>query len=280
MKKQRQFILISAITAILLTTAPGSSVAYIPTSMNFSNNSNACPSDFTSFDLVPDSPTTEASDLYKLVTCSNPATKRGYVKNNADEVWVIDSPSGLYWIDDAKTVSAFIFRSSLNQLQQENLIPAPGGLPVEPGTEAFFSLSSPSRLRVSLDPNLQALWHAQQAVQQKIVTRGQDLAVKVMSGNSNTRKTLLACGLSGYRAANTLNEGNGHVGIQLKTYLDVTNDLSPCGLAIRDAETEAKARNFEPLITRSETIATTESSTWLSKTARGLRAALSRFHGI
>ena len=239
----------------------------------------ACPSGFTEVVLAPDRTTNESVDLSKLTACTDGAG-RGHVKNNSDEVWLIDSPAGLYWNDAAPTVLAAIFRASLETLSQQQELYRPAGLPVEPGTSAFFTLPATGSLHLTLDPAVQALWHGQQALSKKVVSKGQDYGVRLMSGNSATRASFLTCGLTAYRAFSAGQEvGEDHSKL-VSSALGLRGDVTACSQTVQAAEKEKDALDGVALVSRAESVAVTEGVSWKNSTLRGIRAALSRLAGI
>ena len=241
---------------------------------NFSLAPANCPTGFSRITLTPDSPTVESTDLNRFIACSNPYTNSGYVKNAADEVWIIDTPSHMEWLGPAPSLESLAFRSTVQELEETGAIVV-DGLPVEPGSEAYFTLPAYSPIHISVDKNVQGMWHGLQAVDTKAVTLGENAMVKLMSRNSTSRGAVLTCALEGYRIGYRFNNAEDP-DFQLKDGLGVANSVRKCGQAINAVEVEANLRREAPLATHAESLRTTNLESFAISLRRGVFAALSR----
>jgi hypothetical protein len=229
-----------------------------------------CPSGFQNIRFVPENVAALATDLDQLTACTDDVHQQGYVRNDADEVWILDSPPGLQWLVAAPTPSAEIFRQSMGLLVRDGHIPPPAGLPVEPGVATTFSLDTTIPLHITLDANVQAIWHTDQAVAGKAIEKGQEYAVKLMSQNSKSRGAVLNCALQGYRLGKKVGDDPA---LDLKLALGVTTNVTSCGKSMLAAEQEA-AEFGDAAIRRAEVGGFVESETWAAPVRRAIKAAL------
>lgn len=207
-------------------------------------------------------------DLYFCATTDRRFTE--IINTSSSKVWYLTSPETVHYWSTAQDaywpLRVRLFRAALRRYFRGQT----PRLTSEPHTWLTVS-ASPPQIRLDQDPGEQLIWRTVSTGVTTISKKAPGWAVDVLGYRSPSRKALLTCAVSGYKAAQKIDAYNSPADA-LRTTYGVYGDVTTCSRAIRRAE--QKTADERLALTADDVERTTMRASWETHVDSGFYRAL------